>query len=170
MKQLAILNPEGAIDNEIKTWRVREAARAILFDNDGNIALQHVTRDNYFKLPGGGIEAGEDKHTALKRECLEETGCLIEVLDEVGSVVELRKSDVLRQVSYCYVAKVLGEKGQSHFTDKEREEGSLLIWMTYEKAFQTVNENPGNTLESQLFMVPRDLIFLTAAKEYRINN
>lgn len=60
MKELFVLNPEHASDTEIRTFAVREAVRAVVFDYEGNIALLHVAKKNYYKLPGGGIEGAED--------------------------------------------------------------------------------------------------------------
>jgi ADP-ribose pyrophosphatase YjhB (NUDIX family) len=47
---------------------------------------------------------------ALKRECIEEIGCDIEVLQEIGLVNEWRKIYQIHQVSFCYLAKIVGKK------------------------------------------------------------
>ena len=63
------------------TLRIREASRAILFDENDLIPLLFVAKHNYHKLPGGGVDEGEDKDKAqaLVRECLEEVGSEIEL-------------------------------------------------------------------------------------------
>ena len=43
------------------TLKIREASRAILFDENDLIPLLFVSKYNYHKLPGGGIDEGEDK-------------------------------------------------------------------------------------------------------------
>ena len=75
MKLLKVIQPENLTVEEIKKFRPRTAVRAIVFDKDNKIGLLNVTKHGYYKLPGGGIKEGEDKITALKRECLEEIGC-----------------------------------------------------------------------------------------------
>ena len=82
MEQLLLLNPEYASEEEAAQYPVREAARAVVMDAENNVALLRVANKNYYKLPGGGIEVGEDRISALKRECLEEIGCSIEVVGE----------------------------------------------------------------------------------------
>ena len=86
MKLLTILNPEHATEEEVATFIVRTTARAIVYDETGNIGLMYVTNKGYHKLPGGGVEEGENVLQALKRECLEELGCDIEVLGEITTV------------------------------------------------------------------------------------
>jgi hypothetical protein len=50
MKQLAIINPEHVSEEEVKTYATREAARAIVIDAEGKIALLHVSNKGYYKL------------------------------------------------------------------------------------------------------------------------
>ena len=72
-------------------YRIRPGARAILINELSQIALMHVTKQSYYKLPGGGIDEGEDNMTALKRELLEEVGATnIEIISEIGQVDEFR--------------------------------------------------------------------------------
>lgn len=52
------------------TWSQRKTGRAIIFDADKNVALLHVTKKHYHKLPGGGVEEGENVAEALKREAI----------------------------------------------------------------------------------------------------
>jgi ADP-ribose pyrophosphatase YjhB (NUDIX family) len=166
MKQIKIINPENTSDEEVKNYRVREASRAIVFDNEGKIALLHVSKENYYKLPGGGIEQDEDQLTALDRECQEEIGCNIEVINEIGFIVEYRKMFKLKQVSYCYLAKVKGEKGKTGFTEKEIEKGFKSVWLTYEEAIEALNESKALSKEGGHYIVPRDLSFLEESKKY----
>lgn len=146
-------------------YRLRKAARALVFDKKGKIAILFVSKKNYHKLPGGGIEEGEDIEEALKREILEETGCNIEIEKrEVGSVIEYRKADGLLQISYCYLCSVIGEPGEAHFTEKEMTNGFQLNWLNLDDAINILNnDTPADSFEK--FMRERDLIFLRKAKE-----
>lgn len=82
-----IWNPESFDGKEYTT---RHTARAVLFREDGKIAILHVGKYNYHKLPGGGVEEWEDMETALRRECLEEVWAEIEIKGYIGEVVEYR--------------------------------------------------------------------------------
>jgi len=59
------------LPNDTAHLTLREAARAVLFDDDDNIPLLFVAKHHYHKLPGGGIDDGENKEDALIRECRE---------------------------------------------------------------------------------------------------
>ena len=169
MEQLTLINPEQASEEEAESYPVRKAARAIVFDNEKNVALLHVSKFGYYKLPGGGVEESEDIKTTLQRECKEEIGCEIEVMGEIGSITEYRKIFTLTQISYCYLAKVKGEKGTPNFDDGEIKEGFKELWLPYDKALGLIIQNTTSDFEGSKYIVPRDIIFLEAAKKY-INN
>jgi 8-oxo-dGTP pyrophosphatase MutT (NUDIX family) len=166
MKQLKLINPENVSEEEVKSYKVREAARAVVVDENGKIALLHVSKEHYYKLPGGGIEDGEDKMKALARECKEEIGCDVEVMGEVGSIVEYRKIFTLKQTSYCYLAKVKGKKGMPDFTDDEKENGFEQVWLSSSDALKALRESKATSIEGSAYIVPRDTAFLEESKNY----
>jgi len=167
MKLLKLINPENVSEEEVKNYSMREAGRAVVLDEGGKIALLHVTNKNYYKLPGGGIETGEDKIIAVKRECLEEIGCEIEIINEIGTIVEYRKllnPRNLKQTSYCYLAKVKGEKGIPEFTESEKRNGFENVWLPYDEALKALTESQALNNEGKYYIVPRDKTFLEEAR------
>ncbi len=164
MKTIKILNPENASEQEIEKFQVREAVRAIVYDKDGNVAVLYVSKQNYHKLPGGGIEKGEDMFTALKRECQEEIGCDIDIHKEVGQVIEYRKMFQIKQTSTYYLADVLGEKGNPHFTQEEASEEFQIQWLSLEKAISILDSEKPLNDEGKLYIVPRDKTVLELIK------
>ena len=62
---------DGELIKETSQIEKREVVRAILTDENGLIPILFASKYNYHNLPGGGVDAGEDKHEALIRECLE---------------------------------------------------------------------------------------------------
>ena len=93
MEQPSIIQFENLSPEERKGYQYRKTARAVVFDENNKIALLYVSKHNYHKLPGGGAEDGEDLIVALKRECVEEIGCDIEVIEDLGASPNLLKKN-----------------------------------------------------------------------------
>ncbi len=146
-------------------YRKREASRAIVFDKESKVALLHVTKNNYHKLPGGGIEAGEDISTALDREVLEEIGCSIGNVRELGIIEEYRDKFELHQISYCFLADLVGEKGVPNLDEGELADGFEPVWMNLEDAISTLEGEVGMAHYGAKFMCLRDLTFLKEARK-----
>ena len=163
MKQLKLINPENVEEKETHSYLLREAARAVVFDSDNKVALLHSTKNQYYKLPGGGIEEGESPEAALLRECREEIGCEVEITGELGIIVEYRKRDKLKQISYCYMAKVKGEKGISELTKAEIREGFETAWMSLVEAANVTKVVGVSAVYQAQYVVTRDSTFLEEA-------
>ena len=152
---------------DVSAFKKREAARAILFDDNGEVYLISVTKHGYHKLPGGGINEDEGKKQALKRELMEEIGCQAEIVAELGAVVEYRDFDGggLAQTSYCYLAKQVGRQVASALEEDEIAEGMIGVKAkSVDVAFSLLSHDKPNNLEGY-FILKRDLAFLRAAKE-----
>ena len=167
MKQIKLINLENVSESQANKYKIRNAARAIVFDENKLVALLHATKNYYYKLPGGGIEDGEDNEIALRRECKEEIGCDIEIIRELGFTLEYRKKYNLKQTSYCYIAKVVGEKRQPNLTESEIDEGFTTVWLSLEDAIKKIQESKPTTYEGP-YMVARDTALLQAAEKEKI--
>jgi len=164
MQLLKIINPENASEEEAAKFRIRESARAIVFDKDGNVGILNVSKQNYHKLPGGGIEAGEDIQMALKRECREELGCDIAIGAEIGQIIEYRKIFQLKQTNFIYLAKLVGEKGEPSFTPEEIADSFQIKWLPLEEAIRLLAADQPLNDEGRLYIVPRDKFLLKIVK------
>jgi len=164
MPEIITLNFDAATPEEARAYRVRNAVRAVLFDADGNIALMHVARFHFYKLPGGGIEGEEDKLEALKRECREEAGVDLDEIRELGSVTEIQKKTSFIHNSYCYTARAVGEKRASQFTGKELENGFEVMWVGLDEAIKLVESNDP-TNEIGKYVRERELAILGAVRK-----
>lgn len=160
------VNP-GAPQIDDTAFRTREASRAVVFDASGKVALLHVGLHHYHKLPGGGIDEGEDVPTALERELMEEIGCKAEVTAEVGSTIEHRNQFELVQTSYCFLANQIGEKGEPDFTEKELRNQFAIVWADdINHAITLLEADAPDDYEGKFIKI-RDTALLKAAKELK---
>lgn len=143
----------------------RTAVRAIVVDKAGYMALLHIGKYDLYTIPGGGVEVGEDLETALRREILEETGCEIVVVHDIGYIDESRAEHNFTQISNYYLANVIGPKGIPHMTDAEVDEQTQVQWHTPEKALDIIiNENPETY--QQKYIQFRDKVVIQEAIKY----
>lgn len=160
---LSLDTPSEISENRVK-YEIRKAARAVLLNPNGEIFLLHVTKDKYYKLPGGGIEENEDLLDALRREVLEEVGCPIDIIAPIGSVIEYRKYFEQLQFSYAFLCIQNGPITHTQFTDQEIEDGFIGNWYSYDAAINLLSQFHGTSYIGK-FITKRDLDILVESKE-----
>lgn len=158
---------------EFNNPRVRKGARGIIINSDGKIAVFNKANKNEYKLPGGGIDEGENPEEAFKREALEETGCEIEIINSLGTIEEHKSLDNFKQTSYIFVAKVVNDTHKLNLTQKEKDEGAQLLWVDDTEALKLITDCYDKLKESKYenlyhskFIALRDRYIL----EYYLNS
>jgi 8-oxo-dGTP diphosphatase len=146
-----------------KSFSLREASRAILFDKDNNIALLHATKFGFRKLPGGGIEKDEDREIALARELQEEVGCHVQIDRCFATVIEIKTHHCQKQISHCYFAHVTGSCDSSMTEEEIHSLGLEVEWMTLDEAIEVCKKDTPDDYNAK-FMGTRDLKILEEAK------
>lgn len=140
-------------------YRLRRTARALIFRGD-KIAILNAKNLNLHKLPGGGIEGNESISEGLKREILEETGCEVGDIRELGMVIEYRDKFEMIQVSYVFVGDVKGDSKELVLTEKEKSEGFVLEWMSVGEVLDLMRDKDNPVKYSGRFIVARDRAIL----------
>ncbi len=138
MKELAIFNLDNITPEQEKDFRVRKVARAVVFDSENKIAVIYSKKYNFHALPGGGIEDGESSEQAVIRECKEEIGCDVSIEKEIGYVFEYSKIKKMKYESFCYIARVVGEKGKPSLTEEEIDIGISTKWVFFDDAIELI--------------------------------
>ena len=112
------------------------------------------------------MEEGETFEQACVRECKEEIGCNVEILSNIGRILEYRKERERINDSFCFTAKVIGEKGLQELTEKELERGMETVWVSKEKAIELISERLEVLKETlslyNKYVIERSLVFLNA--------
>lgn len=122
-------------------YGIENTARGVIFDDIGYMALLKVTKENYYKLPGGKIEPNETKEQAFIREGREETGCEIKVLSFLGKIEQDFCARKVHQVSFIFIGEVVGEKKALDLTADEIARGFELIWVLPETAIDLMKRS-----------------------------
>ncbi|WP_179218687.1 bifunctional GNAT family N-acetyltransferase/NUDIX hydrolase [Saccharibacillus sp. O23] len=142
-----------------RNYGLRQAARAVLADAEGRIALMRVERDDYHKLPGGGIEGDEDAYAALRRELQEEVGANIEIGEAIGMTIEYVAGHRRKQFSYAYEARSIGSPSAPELTKSEQAAGFAPMWTAPEEAVRLMESDRPKTYVGA-FIRARDLAIL----------
>jgi ADP-ribose pyrophosphatase YjhB (NUDIX family) len=87
---------------------------AAVRDGAGRLLLIHKVDNDYWALPGGGMNLGESIADAAVREVAEETGMTVEltglvgIYTDPGHVMAYNDGEVRQEFSVCFHARVLG--------------------------------------------------------------
>ncbi len=132
----------------------RLVVRGIVLDESGFVALHRIARDDafgkqeYYETPGGGVDEGETLEEALMRECGEELGEKVAVLQQIGIVRSAYNLIKTENENHYFICKKIGE-GEKHFVS----EGDFLIqetvWVPLEEGIKLLEAQP-NCLVSAL--------------------
>lgn len=120
----------------------RFGVRALIQKN-GLFAMQQSKTGEY-KIPGGGIDAGESIKQALVREVQEETGLVIKPasIKELGEILEMRRDIFDEKTKYIahslhYSCEVEDEIVETSMTESEKAKGFHLAWADIDTVIET---------------------------------
>ena len=148
----------------------RNAVRAIIL-KENKVLLVYSETTKEFKFPGGGIESGESRDFALRREVVEEVGHELKSVNESLGYVDQIYNDIydehkyFYQRSYYYFCEVEDEYVGMSLSESERALRFLPKWVTLEEAIK-VNEE--RTKQEDSFpWTERELYVLKLLKEMK---
>ena len=136
------------------------SSRAIVLDDEKNIALIHVRHRNYYMLPGGRADFEDEPFEDIaRREIKEEVGVEVNNVKSCCMTYEYRQKRAIKKISQCFIASVDGEKGKTNFTEKEIHRGFELVWVKPERALALIRASkpedytgPFNNARDEFFL------------------
>ncbi|KAI1171309.1 NUDIX hydrolase domain-like protein [Nemania sp. FL0916] len=141
----------------------RYAVRVVTLNATGHVALIHAQKDNYYKLPGGGIELDEEHMVAAAREVQEETGAVVAMRAAAGCIATTEEfRNDLHQISYLYAADVVDASGKPELTADELVDGLTHEWIPVRQALAKMAAAEP-TSELGRFIKARDIYLLGEA-------
>lgn len=129
MKFTKNIYDEDIFQNPIKAvgeYTVRPTVKAIVVDSQNNIAI--LKARGHYLLPGGGIENGENKIDAIKREIMEELGCTIENIKEFTASNQYRNKSMKHYEVFFFEGKVLADKGMPTTVQEDEKNKLEIFW------------------------------------------
>ncbi|MCQ2742770.1 MAG: NUDIX hydrolase [Bacilli bacterium] len=147
---------------------VRDVARAIVLNEDGKIAIHRIYRNDvfcdqhYLETPGGGVDEGETPEEAVIRECEEELGYIVEVLEKIGRVDDFYNLIGRENHNFFFLCKIKEYKGK-HFESDGDNFIQETIWIDIDEAI-SLYEKMEDTFVSKL-VKQRELPMLKEAKK-----
>ena len=141
----------------------RVAVRVIVFDSDERVALCGTL---YQLLPGGGVENNETLEQSAIREVLEEVGCKVKIENYIGFIEEFRDGGERYQITHCFSAKVIGEKGAPQTSQKD-ELGMKVYWHNIEETQDLLEKQVQSIPFSSYNSCFNARLSLAFIKEYR---
>jgi ADP-ribose pyrophosphatase YjhB (NUDIX family) len=120
---------------------MRTVVRAIIKKDNSILAIKRVkNEETYWVFPGGGVENQEDQKEALVRECKEELGLIVEVLDLFDEYV-FDNETLGEQKEFFYNCKIIGgELGTGDGPEYNQDEQNSRNKGTYEPIWISLEE------------------------------
>jgi 8-oxo-dGTP pyrophosphatase MutT (NUDIX family) len=129
----------GSPSNGTRVHR-RVAVRALAVDAADRLLVLRESGSTGLKLPGGGVEAGEDDHAALTREVREEAGYDVSSVDCLAVVVEEHRPGnepgVVLAMESRYYRVTLGAAGEPELEVDELALGLTAVWLSLDEALE----------------------------------
>lgn len=149
-------------------WHTREISRAIVYRDDGKFAVHRIKRDDsfgkwtYFETPGGGIDEKESPEEAAIRECQEELGYDIEIIEPIGIIKDQYALIGRNNINYYFLARQKKIKGKHLVSDGD----SLIdktLYLPIDKIIELYENMPNEMIP--LLLKRRELSIWKMAKK-----
>lgn len=117
----------------------REISRGVILNEKNQIAILKLYSEDIFgirdcyELPGGGVKESESFIDAFKREAIEEVGFEVEVLDELGDVIDFYNLIQRENHNHYFLGKTtkfLGLKQEQY----EQQMIQQILWVSIDDA------------------------------------
>lgn len=142
-------NKAGKWKGKYEPLEKKEAAGAVVIDDEGNILLRRPTGDfgGYkWTWPKGRVDAGEKPEQAARREVLEETG----VVSRIGKRIGRYEGDVTNTT--MFIAEKIKDTG------RHDEETRAVVWVPPAQAASLIQTTPNKKGRVRDLKILRDAV------------
>ena len=138
MDKILVMDEHNYDENLNEIYRI--SVRGIIFVAGKLLMIESSSGET--KLPGGGMEPGEDDYQVLLREVKEETGydVIPESIKPFGEIEEKRLSvhepKIWHQINRLYFCDIYPGQGQCKYSENEKKEGFHPVLYTIGEALE----------------------------------
>jgi 8-oxo-dGTP diphosphatase len=130
---------DGNMDkNDINTQTTRVACRGIV-EKDGKYLVTRLLKWDITMFPGGGLEEGETLEECTKRELLEETGMIVNVIEKKISIKEYFLDSTW--TNHYFTCELVEDTKKNSLTDEEKDLGLITEWKTLDELLENYENN-----------------------------
>lgn len=142
MRTIAILG-----DNRFDTFtKTRAGSRGVVTDEQNRILLSWEKNTDIWMIPGGGLEDGETPAQCCARELQEETGWLVEPVQQFLTLNEYYEE--YRYVTHYFLCRAIG-RGEQSLTDGEKRRGLTPMWVKAAQALDIFSRHAEYTADNE---------------------
>ena len=116
----------------------RTACRGIV-KKDNLYLVTRLQKHDIYMFPGGGIEANETEEETCKREVLEETGIVVNVIKQTVRINEYFIDS--KWTNVYFICEFVEDKGTPSLTEEEQDLGLETVWLTQEELLDILENN-----------------------------
>lgn len=131
--------PDGRIFDKYHYLHYPHESVSVVIMNEKNEIMmiqskRYITSRLEWEVPAGRIELDESPQEAAKRECLEESGCVLKELTYLGCHNPCNGMSDLK-------IHIFGAKVKSEVSDVDKNEVYLKRWISKQKVFEMLQNN-----------------------------
>ena len=142
------------------TTKTRVGCRGIVIGNSKILICHELNSEDYYLIPGGGLEKNESLVECCIREIQEETGYVVKPIRHFLTMKEYYEE--YEYIGHYYICEVIGES-QQKLTALEAERGVTPEWISPDKLLEIFSEYEKyagtNEIKRRLYL--RDFTALT---------
>lgn len=131
----------GLSKDDIKNQTRRTACRGIV-RKDGKLLITKIPKHDIYMFPGGGLEKDETLEDCCKREVLEETGVIVNVLQKTIAISEVFEDSIW--TNHYFLCEYVKETNIVQFTKEEIALELEFMWLDEEDVLDILANSMGN--------------------------
>lgn len=145
-------------------YEKRTTVKAVVVNDEGKYGFVTNAVHGFVLLPGGGAET-DDLAKEVERECAEELGYEVFIVETIGAAHEFRSRDGREYETVCFLANAGKRLEHDTRTEDEKKNDLRAVWLEAEEALKILGKQQERVQRGEIafyntaFNIVRDLRF-----------